>query len=821
MNATRRFLASLVLSLLAACAVFAGQPAPASADPSVLQLQSGSNRLELQFIASNVLRVHYEPNGASSSRTLVIDPRAHWPVSSGHVTPSARQLELATSAMTVRVSLNPMRISIYNAQGAKVLWEPPAGGAANGQVLFSFAGSPSFYGVENTSVPGAVADHVDVRQDIRNGLERNGGGTASAGMQGDGGAPLLYTTAFGILVDSDGGQFNFTSDGLTFTGSSRKDIEYFVILGDPYAIMRAVADISGHPPMMPKWSLGFLNSQWGSNENEVRQIVHEYRATKIPIDTFILDFDWKAWGEDNYGEWRWNSTHGSGNLQPDKFPDGASGAFAREMSGLGIKLAGIFKPRIVLEDPITGKIHEAAAYARDHNLFLIAPQQHGQIVWSRHAEQDVDFSKPLTRRWYWEHAIPAYSTGIVAFWNDEADVANSGLAKTPRFGFLLQAPNFQFLNMERAMYEGARSVSNRRVWSVNRNFYLGDQRYAYAEWSGDIPTGFESMREQSTRMLGSIDLGEPHWSMDTGGFAGHPGAENYARWMEFAAFVPVMRVHGTHAEKRQPWVYGTQAEADAKAAIELRYRLLPYTYSYEWQTHETGVGIVRPLFWEFPNDTSASNLTDEWMFGQQLLAAPVLGEGQAHRSVYLPAGTWYDYFRGTHYEGKRTIVYDVDPTTWADMPLFVRAGAIVPTQDVEQYVGERPITRVYLDAFPADSGSFTYYDDDGATYAYEKGDYYEQRLTMVRAANNAVHFEVGPPKGLFHPALQTYLLTLHGITAGNVRVNGAPASAFPTQKELLAAPTQVSGWATGSDRFGPATYILVAAQARTDIEAMP
>ena len=169
---------------------------------------------------------------------------------------------------------------------------------------------------------------------------------------------------------------------------------------------------------------------------------------------------------------------------------------------------------------------------------------------------------------------------MVAWWNDEADVSGKTIFN-----------NFQFLNMGRMLYEGQRADSNVRVWSINRAFYLGASRYAYAGWSGDIKTGFASMAFQRRRMLAALDTGEFHWSMDTGGFAGQPDPENYARWMEFAAFVPIMRVHGDFNRKRQPWVYGPVAEAAARHAIDLRYELLPYIYSYERRNTEGEAGL--------------------------------------------------------------------------------------------------------------------------------------------------------------------------------------------------------------------------------------
>jgi len=197
------------------------------------------------------------------------------------------------------------------------------------------------------------------------------------------------------------------------------------------------------------------------------------------------------------------------------------------------------------------------------------------------------------------------------------------------------------MNMGRTLYEGQRSVSNERAWSINRNYYLGAVRYSYAEWSGDISTGFQSMAYQCRRMISTLNLGESEWSMDTGGFSGHPTPENYARWMEFAAFVPVFRVHGTNNEKRQPWVYQAVAEAAAKRAMRLRYDLMPYMYSNARVANETGIGVVRPLFWIFPEDEKCSGETSAWMFGDALLVSPIVERGLPAHSFYLPHGTWF------------------------------------------------------------------------------------------------------------------------------------------------------------------------------------
>lgn len=759
--------------------------------PNGVELTSGSSVLDVQMLENQVAQVHVRLDGKESPRTLVMDPKPKLRQPS-RVTRAERNgvYTLATPGLTVRIGeAAPFSIRFLDGNGRQLLTSAdPFGQAGNGGVTMAHAAGETLYGIHGLN-----------REDTNVGLTRNQGGKVAAGVQGDSGAPFVFTTSYGLLVDSDGGEFTTAPGSITFAHDSRPDVEYFVLAGPPLETMAALSRLAGTPPLPPEWTLGFLNSQWGSDETEVDQIVATYRQKKIPLDGFILDFDWKAWGEDNYGEWRWNSTNGKGNVAPDKFPDGASGVFAAQMAREGVKLGGILKPRIlttVAGNP--NKPTEAAAYATAHHFWYpgeaLIPD-----YYSHRMGRDLDFNIPAERAWYWQHLRPAFRAGMHAWWNDEADISGKTIFN-----------NFQFLNMGRTLYDGQRADSKLRVWSLNRAFYLGASRYGYAGWSGDIKTGFASMAFQRQRMLAALDTGEFHWSMDTGGFFGHPGAENYARWIEFAAFVPIMRVHGALDEKRQPWVYGPVAEAAAKNAIELRYRLLPYIYSYERRETEGEVGLVRPLFWEFPDDARAAAQDGEWMFGDALLAAPVVNEGETAQAVYLPAGNWFDYASGRRYSGAKNIAVSIDANTWKDIPLFVRDGSIVATQPLEQYVGQMPVREMTLDIFPAaQSASFVAYEDDGQTYNYEHGDYLRQEIGAAQTGDG-VRVTIAAATGHYDGALRTYLLRIHA-SAQQVSENG---KALQRAGSAAAGALQDESWTESSDRFGPVVLVRVRAGER-------
>jgi alpha-glucosidase (family GH31 glycosyl hydrolase) len=205
------------------------------------------------------------------------------------------------------------------------------------------------------------------------------------------------------------------------------------------------------------------------------------------------------------------------------------------------------------------------------------------------------------------------------------------------------------------------------------------------------------------------------------------------------------------------------------------------------------------------------------MFGDFLLVSPVVERSQSVKSIYLPAGTWTDYFRGKVYAGGQTISYPVNPATWDDIPLFIKSGAIIPTIEVMNYVGEKPIRSVTLDIFPsAAKTSFTYYDDDGITYDYEKGAYFSQTVT-TRTGSRRVYLTIAPKTGAYTPALQAYLCKIHGTAARAVMLNGKTLKQYPGARDFKTLSGE--GWKTGRDLYGPVTWVKVKAGSAEKITA--
>ncbi len=733
-------------------------------------LKAGSDVISVRWLAPNILRVHFLPRTHAGARTLVLRPKAALGFFEPTTDRHARGLVQGSQAM--RVTWRDDLLVVDAASGRHLLTlENPAGFAA-GEVSLSVDAQDPLYGIGG----------YDAFDTSTTGLLRKGTWMAEAGEQGHAGAPWVWSTkGWGVLFDTLGARFRMSQGEIRVDRFSQRDIDAFVIVGRPAALFAGLRTLSGAAPMFPKWAMGFTNSQWGIDEKELLAIIATYRAKHIPIDNFTVDFDWKAWGEDDYGEFRWNTA---------KFPDGPTGKLEATLDAQGMHLSGIMKPRIHV-DTVEGR------YAATHD-FWFPGQKPAPDYFSHKPVADLDFDKAAVRDWFFNPALrQSFETGIRGWWNDEADT-------TP--------DDTEFMNMQRALYDGQRAHYRERVWSINRDFYLGAQRYAYGLWSGDIATGFASMAGQRRRMLSAIDVGAMRWGMDGGGFHGHPSPENYARWIEFGAFTPIFRVHGDHDEHRQPWVYGPVAEAAATRAIRLRYALLPYIYSYDRALHTTGVGLVRPLDFAFPDDPAVRDDVGAWMFGEALLVSPVVQPGQTVKRIYLPKGTWTDWFSGKVYTGARTIALRVDAATWADIPLFVRQGAIIPTQAVPDYVGEKPVRTIDVDVFPATTRStFEYYDDAGDSYAYEQGAYFTQRLAAQRGADG-VEIDVGASHGSYRPALRDFLFKIHGMAAVSVDQDGR---ALAGARDLAALERSTgAGWASGHDRYGAVTWVRIGAGER-------
>src|SRR5690348_1379201 len=385
----------LVLGLIPAASVAAGTARIRKLDANGVELALGRNVLSLRLVAPGVLHIHYLPQGQGTPAALVIDPHLDAD------TAFKPELKQDGGAITLRsdrlvATWNPRTgtLSVADVQGHPLLRQADFAALVQGRIELAHAKGDALYGISG----------FEAKKSVAAGLLRSGNQMAKAGKQGWAGAPFVWSTAgYGVLVDCDGANFDLIDGRIRISAYARPDADYYLLAGTPEELFQDVARISGHAPLFPKWSLGFINSQWGLDEAELKKIVATYRAKHIPLDAFTFDFDWKAWGED-WGEFRWN---------PQKFPDGPSGKLKAEMDALGVHMTGIMKPRVHL-DTIEGR------YATAHNLWLPG-EKATPDYFSHKPVKDLDFDKPGTRAWFFNDALKhSFETGIVGWWNDEA-----------------------------------------------------------------------------------------------------------------------------------------------------------------------------------------------------------------------------------------------------------------------------------------------------------------------------------------------------------------------------------------------------------------
>ncbi len=387
----------------------------------------------------------------------------------------------------------------------------------------------------------------------------------------------------------------------------------------------------------------------------------------------------------------------------------------------------------------------------------------------------VDFLNPQARALYWKQfSSRMLSLGIDAWWQDATEPENDALAS--RMTFAGPGDRFRLVDpllVSKTVYEGQRKdAPDRRVFILTRSAFLGQQRYAAATWSGDIGSNWESLRRQIPAGLNYSITGLPYWNTDAGGFF-RPGEGQYSdpayhelflRWLQFATFSPLMRVHG-YQTKTEPWRYGSTVESQVREYLELRYRLLPYVYSQAAKVTFDGSTLMRPLVMDFPRDEQALAQKHEYMFGPSLLVAPVLQPGVQQWSVYAPAtpGGWFNWWTESKISGGRTTVVEAP---LAEVPLLVRAGSIVPLGPVQQYAGQDQTGKLELRVYPGADADFTLYEDAGVNYAYEDGAY----TTISFHWNNRLRkLVIGGRSGSYPGMITKRQLTVHmaGSSASN------------------------------------------------------
>jgi alpha-glucosidase len=557
-------------------------------------------------------------------------------------------------------------------------------------------------------------------------------------------------------------------------------------------------------PMPPMWALGFHQSRYSYYpESRVRFIADNFRERKIPADTIWLDIHYL----DGYNPFTWD---------PERFPDPAR--MIADLRKRGFRL-------VTIVDAHPKKQRGWSVYdsglAGDH--FVKKPD--GTVleapVWPSNAEKNPgpsvfpDFSKPAARDWWGSLYKELVDLGVAGIWNDMNEPA---LFVPPTGTMPLEARhdgegqptdhreihNVYGLLMTRSTFEGlSRLQPNERPFVLTRATFAGGQRYA-ALWPGDNVSTWTAL-QGSIATLESLGIsGMPFVGTDIGGFAEVPTPDLFTRWLQVGVFHPFMRAHTTFGtDDQEPWSFGVSHEIVNRKAIELRYQLLPHIYNVMHEASETGLPALRPAFVEFPSDPGTWDQDDQFMFGADLLVAPVLTPVARARNVYLPKGTdWFDFWTGRRYPGGQGVSL---PVTLESIPVFARAGAFVFQQPVVQHTDQMRGQPLLVTVFPSARSEATLYEDDGHTLEYTKGAFSNRRFSQTRTADaegrdRAVTIEVAAPEGPYRPAARSIVFSVHGMA--HPRAVSTRAGSAETPLTRLDPPDferQASGWTIRED----------------------
>ncbi len=311
----------------------------------------------------------------------------------------------------------------------------------------------------------------------------------------------------------------------------------------------------------------------------------------------------------------------------------------------------------------------------------------------------IDFSHPAARTWWTAKHQALFELGIAGWWTDLNEPAKHFQDMAHFGGSAAQVHNLTAFSMHQAIFAAHQQYAlQQRIFILSRSAFLGSQRYGVGLWSGDVDMTFAALRKQIALGVNIGLAGFPLWGTDIGGFgfAGECTPELYVRWFQFGSSCPLCRPHGDKTELREPWQFGAEVEAICRTYLHLRYRLLPYLYTAVYEACTTGVPLMRALVLEFPHDPNVFNLTDEYLFGPDILVAPVLDEGARERNVYLPSGVWIDFWTEAIHTGPCSLTV---PAPLEILPLFIRQGAILPLGPEVQYSWERPLDPLTLEVY--------------------------------------------------------------------------------------------------------------------------
>ncbi len=597
---------------------------------------------------------------------------------------------------------------------------------------------------------------------------------------------------YGIYLDNTHKSFfNFGASTNRFSSFSadRGDMNYYFIQGQSVAdIIQHYTQLTGRMPLPPRWSIGYQQCRYSYYPDaEVRSVAQTFREKNIPADAIVLDIHYM----DQYKIFTWDSKN---------FPDAAG--LINYLKSLNFEVILMCDPGIKVEAG-----YEPYEDGLKQDVFLKYPdgEYYSGQVWPGWCHFP-DYTNPKTRAW-WKEKLRAYSElGVEGYWNDMNEIATWGhmLPENVEFDHegekvtSRKARNIYGFQMARSTYEGTKQLlGGKRPFNLTRAGFSGIQRFA-AVWTGDNVSYDEHMM-LGIRMVNSMGLaGISFAGYDVGGFVGESSTYLFARWISIGAFSPFFRGHTmVNTRNAEPWAFGEEVENISRNYIRFRYQLMPYIYSAFYESTKTGMPVQRSLAIMHTHDPRVYNtqFQQQYMFGKFVMIAPVESTKELTK-VFFPEGQWYYLFDGKKIEGNQEALVE---SPIHKLPVYIKAGAILPMQAPIMHAREK-VTELILHIYAGtEDTSFEYYEDDGATFAFEQGDF---SLRVIQYNGTSSSITIEEQAGAFRSTNKTIKLVLHGTSPiQQVKVNSKSVACHHT-KNIFFLPLEKYDPITDPDTMG-------------------
>ncbi len=706
------------------------------ADGAVFTMGTGT--LRVQVCSASVIRVLYSATATFPKRTDFVVIKENWPAAQWTMQSSDDAVTLTTSLLKVTVTKKDGAINYAEASGGSLLEEASrrlTPEKVNGEDTYRAESFISIYGSHEglyglgqhqAGVWNYRGESVDISQENSN---------ISVPL-------MLSSKGYGIFWNSMArSRFNNRFANYLYVSSEVADvIDYYFLYGPEFdKIIASYRELTGQVPMFGKWAYGFWQCKNRyKSQDEILGVASKYRELHIPVDNIVQDWFW--WNRK--GEFVFNKNY------PD--PKAMVDQLHSENFHLMISIWPFFEPGSTNYDYMQSK------------GWFVDKFKYAKPPYHTDAMAVYDATDPEARKYYWDLVNKGlFSIGADAWWMDTTEPETEGQEENILLNHKLAAGSgnlyvnaYPLLDTQ-GVYQGQRSASDKkRVFILSRSAFSGSQRNGVTAWSGDINSDWLSFRRQVPAGLNFALSGIPYWTTDIGGFVfGSPAdpafRELFVRWFQYGTFNPILRVHGTrNPDENELWSYGPEAQRILVNFDRLRYRMLPYIYSLAWKTTSEAYTPMRPLVMDFRTDPRAQNIGNQFMFGPDLLVNPVTEPVATTRQVYLPIAKWYDFWTGSVSAGGQTVnaIAPLDR-----LPLYVRAGSILPLGPEEEWSTQKPADPIELRIYRGANGDFTLYEDENDNYDYEKGVYATIPLHWDEAAHTLT---IGDRKGQFPGMLE-------------------------------------------------------------------